>query len=343
MDFQVKQIVIHELIKGPESPEARLFLSKDLLPVDEQSSDLIERLNLSFEQRSETLQGYFASPEDTLFPGYFQVLVDADFGAEATLHFSRETMQALQLSLQGITGAKGGYLVYSLYQFLGTSYLGIFMIRDAEGIVFEKQDEAAAFRILPTTYLNTERLAMAGRINIDQFLMGNQRCLELIKYARSQKTISEYFQNWMGLDRPESSRELTQTFLEVVNELPLPEKPESHQKMGEDEFRAEVLQFALRNPQKTINIEQFEKEFYGEQPTLRNYAREQEIPLEDTFRYDQQAMKNYYNYRTSADGISLSFNFGHYHRRQIEIEGDTVVIRSEALVQRLLAQLEQYL
>ena len=144
-----------------------------------------------------------------------------------------------------------------IYTFFDNDFLGIFLIRDTEGMVFQKEDEAGRFYINPVTYLNTERLAMAGRINISRFQAGNERCLELIKYAKSQKSISEYFQNWIGLDRPESSKALTQTFLEVVNELPLPLKEDSNEKMEESEFRAEVLNFAMQHPHKTISIEQF--------------------------------------------------------------------------------------
>lgn len=343
MELIVNQVVVHELIKEADASEAQLFLSNALLPLDDKTELLIERLNLTFEQKSDTLQGYLSSPEDALFPGYFQELVNKDFTHGDFMQFSKDTMQALQLSLQGITGAKGGYLVYAEYRFFEQDYLGIFLIRDTEGLVFDKHTGDGVFEITSTTYLNTDRLAMAGRINISNFKAGDQRCLELIKYAKSQKTISEYFQNWIGLDRPESSKALTHTFLEVVNELPLPLKEDTNQKMEEEEFRSEVLNFALRNPQKTISIEQFDKEFYGEEKTVQKLIEDQGVELEDSFRFDQGAMKNYYYYRASADGLSLSFNHSHYRQHQIVIEGDSVVIKSEALVQKLLSQLEQFL
>jgi nucleoid-associated protein YejK len=343
MQLEIHQVIVHELIKEPEASEAQLFLSKASLPIDERTTLLLEQLNLAFEQKSDTLQGFFSSPQDALFPGYFQEWANQQFAQAGLMDFSRETMQALQLSLQGITGAKGGYLVYGHYHFFEQDYLGIFLIRDTEGLVFDKQTEDGVFDIQSTTYLNTDRLAMAGRINISRFQQGNQRCLELIKYAKSQKTISEYFQNWIGLDRPESSRALTQTFLEVVNELPLPLKEDSNEKMEEEEFRAEVLNFAMRNPQKTIDVAQFEKTFYGEDPTVQKLIEDQEIDLEDSFRFDQRAIKNYYHYKASAEGLSLSFNHSHYRQGLVEIDGETIVIKSEALAEKLRSQLEQFL
>jgi len=343
MELVIHQVIVHELIKEPEASEAQLFLSKTPLPIEERTDLLVEQLNLTFEQKSDTLQGFFSSPEDALFPGYFQEWSNQNYEKAAMMDFSRETMQALQLSLQGITGAKGGYLVYAHYHFFEQDYLGIFLIRDTEGLVFAKQAETGTFDIESTTYLNTDRLAMAGRINISRFQSGNQRCLELIKYAKSQKTISEYFQNWIGLDRPESSKTLTQTFLEVVNELPLPLKEDSNEKMEEEEFRAEVLNFAMRNPQKTIDVAQFEQNFYGEQPAVQKLIEDQDIELDDSFRFDQRAMKNYYHYKASADGLSLSFNHSHYRQQAVEIDGDTIIIKSEALAEKLRSQLEQFL
>lgn len=343
MELVIRQVIVHELIKLPENSEAQLFLSKVSLPLEERTELLVEQLNLTFEQKSDTLQGFFSSPEDALFPGYFQEWAGQDFTSSALMEFSRETMRALQLSLQGITGARGGYVVYAHYYFFEQDYLGIFLIRDTEGLVFSRLDETDTFELQSTTYLNTERLAMAGRINITRFQAGNQRCLELIKYAKSQKTISEYFQNWMGLDRPESSAALTQTFLEVVNELPLPLREGANQPMEEEEFRAEVLNFAMRNPQKTIDVAQFEQTFYGEQPAVQQLLEDQDIELDDSFRFDQRAMKNYYHYKASVEGLSLSFNHRHYRQHQVEIEGDSVVIRSEELVEKIRSQLEQFL
>jgi len=343
MELVIRQVIVHELIKLPENSEAQLFLSKVALPLEERTELLVEQLNLTFEQKSDTLQGFFSSPEDALFPGYFQDWAGQDFTSAGLMEFSRETMRALQLSLQGITGARGGYVVYAHYHFFEQDYLGIFLIRDTEGLVFSRLDETDTFALQSTTYLNTERLAMAGRINITRFQAGNQRCLELIKYAKSQKSISEYFQNWMGLDRPESSAALTQTFLEVVSELPLPLREGSNQPMEEEEFRAEVLNFAMRNPQKTIDVAQFEQTFYGEQPAVQQLLEDQDIELDDSFRFDQRAMKNYYHYKASVEGLSLSFNHRHYRQHQVEIEGDSVVIRSEELVEKIRSQLEQFL
>ncbi len=339
MEFQLNQLIIHELIKEADAPDASLLLSQELNPLDEKAHTLVEKLNDIFDQKSDTLQGFFSPPEDALFPGYFQDLVKQAFDEKAFLHFSRESMQALQLSLQGVTGAKGGYLVYALYELFDVQFLGIFLIRDTEGIVFEKSE--AVFSLHTVTYLNTDKLAMAGRIDVQKFLNGQLRCLELIKHTKSQKTISEYFVKWIGLDQPESSRNLTKTFLNLVEELPLPKQAESEQVMTETEFKEEVMQFAMSRPHKTIKLEEFDQQFYGQEPTAQQFIEKNDIPLDQEFRFDQNTMKRFFNLRASSDGMSLAFNQKHLSSGMVVLEDDRIVIHCDQLLEKLWKQMEQ--
>ncbi|WP_020535217.1 nucleoid-associated protein [Lewinella cohaerens] len=108
MTMTLHQLAIHELVKNADSNEAELRLSDNLLLIDEKAEELIGKLNKTFVQKNEVLNGHLAAPEDALFPGYFHLLEEDKFSPEAFLQFSRDSMQALQLSLQGIVGAKGG-------------------------------------------------------------------------------------------------------------------------------------------------------------------------------------------------------------------------------------------
>lgn len=335
--MEVHHLIVHELIKAPQEGEAQLFLSKACLPPEERAQQLIGKLNQTFDQKSDTLLGYFSGPEDALFPGYFHLLAEADYTEEAFLSFSRETMQALQLSLQGVTGAKGGYLVYAYYTVGERQLLGIFLVRDTEGIVFDKHSDSFDLRTI--THLNTDRLAMAGRIDLQAFQNGQQRCLELIKHTNSQRTISEYFTNWIGLDRPASSRDLTNSFLDMVEQLPPPPSEETGEPMPKEVFQEQVMQYAMSNPQKTISVQAFDEEFYNSQPTAQTFAQEQALPLEDEFRFDQGTLKRHFQLRLSAAGIRLQFNRSDYQDGLVRIEGDEIIITSPELIERLREQL----
>lgn len=332
--MELHHIIVHELIKTPDDSEAQLFLSLACLPPEERAHQLIHKLNQTFEQKSDTLLGFFSSPEDALFPGYFQLLHDGGFTREGFQQFSRETMQALQLSLQGITGAKGGYLVYADYTASEARHLGIFLVRDTEGILFDKDDHHRSFGLKPITYLNTEKLAMAGRINIDRFRSGHARCLELIKYASSQRTISEYFTNWIGLDRPESTRELTRSFLDMVEQLPPPVDEESGEPMAAHDFQEKVRAFALDAPLGTISIKNFDDTFYPDQPRAQPFIEDQALPLQDDFRFDPSTLKRHFQHRLSANGLSIQFSRQDVAEGRIRIEGDEIIITDPLLAEK---------
>lgn len=338
MSTVIHHIAIHELQKEADESGAQVVLSQQCLPVDERAQALSDQLHDTFVRKEDTLQGYLSPPEDALFPGYFQILVDSGMTEAAFLSFSTETMNALQLTLQGVLGAKGGYLVYLDYteELTNQRVLGIFLVRDTEGLVFARQEEAEAFALNTVTYLNTEKLAMACRILVDKFRAGEGRCVELIKHAKSQKAISEYFIQWIGLERPESSRDLTHSFLEMVNELPMPVDEETGEAMEEKRFHEQVLQFANSSPQKVINIEAFEQEFYKNENPAQQYLQDHEVEMDKEFRFDKKTLNQFYNHKVSAGKIYLYFNSGHLKDGEITVEGNRVIINSEALSGQIL-------
>ncbi len=340
MDLYIDKIVIHELEKQADSGDVQVFLSDHLIPVNNQSETLIHTLNDTFVSKSDLLHGSLSSPEDALFPGYLQNLAENEFTEEAFLSFSQDTMRALQDILQGVIGAKGGYLVFSEYEHFETKMLGIFLVRDKEGIFFKRNKKGQTFELHTILHLDTDRLAMACRITLDKFQKNSGRFVDLIKHAKSQKEISEYFINWIGLDEPQSSKAITQTFMNVLDKLPLPIDEDTGQPMEEEQFHHQVMAYAVQSPQKTVELEKFDRHFYGEEPIMQNYLKENHIELDDEFRVDKGTMKKHYNYRASAEGISVSFSKNDYASGKVSIKGDNLVIDCPELVEKLMDMLE---
>ncbi len=345
MEFNLHHLAIHELIKEADAAEARLFLTDRLATIEERAEQLATKLDRTFSQKDDTLQGALGSPEDTLFPGYLQQLLDEALSPAAFLSFSRDTASALQLALQGVTGAKGGYLVYADYTAYEQRFLGIFLVRDTEGIVFQKTADNAAFTLDAITYLNTDRLALACRIRLERTEEAGGRFVELIKHNKSQKEVSEYFINWVGLDRPESSRALTETFLEMVEQLPPPVDADTGEQWNEHQFQEKAVHFAMQNPHKTVNLEQFNQQFYGEQPVTQHYLQDNEISLDNEFRVDRGALRRFNNHKVSAEGLYLYFKRQHLLEGQVEIAGDQVILHAPELAEQLaevLAMLREH-
>jgi len=148
----VHHLIVHELKKQPESAEAELLLSNAPLPITDQAIELIGRLDQIFERKNDLLQGFLAAPDESLFPAYYESWLMEGRDRANFLPFTNDTMKALQQSLQGVIGAKGGYLLYADYTMEEQRMLGIFLIRETPGMVFVKDEEA--LKLTTTQYLD---------------------------------------------------------------------------------------------------------------------------------------------------------------------------------------------
>ena len=325
MEIDLRRLVIHELVKSAESVDAQLYLSETLVEIEDRSYELVRRLHRTFESKSDILLGNLSSPEDNLFPGYFEQWRQSAGTADTFLQFSRETMQTLQLGLQGVVGAKGGYLVYAEYVAEAIPMLGLFLVRDTEGLIFRRLDQRAGFDLESVTYLDTNRLAMAARVRLDGSLTRGYQA-QLIKHNRSQATISEYFLNWIGLERTESSRELTENFLEIVEHLPLPYDEDAGREMNPAEFQKEVVRYALSTPGQAIELDQFEANFYGKEHPAKNYLSEHGLSFNDGFRVDANTLRKHHRIKAYTQGVSLSFDRQQLLDGTIRVEAGKVII-----------------
>ncbi len=331
----VHHLIVHELKKQPEMAEADLLLSSQTLAITEQSTDLIGRLDQTFERKSDLLQGFLVGPDEGLFPAYYQNWLEEGRNRPAFVTFSREAMAVLKDKLQGVVGAKGGYLLFADYSMEEQRMLGIYLMRNSEGMIFVDDEETDALRLQTTAYLNIQDMAMAARL-----LAGPGRNVQMIRHARTQSSISQYFTDWVGLDQAETSSELTHSFLEMVQELPVPKDRETGFAMNEGDFEKALVKYAARAPQQTIRAQDFDAHFYGNDKPLQDMLAEQDSPITDGFRVDRKALRNQFYLRAGVGGISLTCTKDHFRNGLIDIDeaSGKITINSEELASLLLDQ-----
>ena len=337
MTLTLRHLAIHELIKTPENTEAALRLSDRLLPIDDRAVTLIGRLDHACARKNDLLNGRLAAPEDALFSGYYELLREAKYEAEAFLRFSQDSMQALQLSLQGVVGAKGGYLVYALYATEAErqeEWLGIFLVRDAEGLLFQLGAEGG-FELRPTTYVDVDRMALAGRIAVQPSTDGASPRIEVLKHARTQKEISDYFLHWLGIEESVSNRELTRQFLDAVASVPKPLDAETGEPLSEGVFRERVANFAMKSPGSVLSIPAFEEAFYGQEQPIQAYLSEQSLDNREAFRFDRQAVREYHFHKFKSQGLYFGCQHAHLLSGLVRVEDGRVVIDDSDLADQL--------
>ncbi|NJB86629.1 nucleoid-associated protein YejK [Lewinella marina] len=331
----VHHAIVHELKKQPEMAEADLLLSEEALPITEQAIDLIGRLDETFERKTDLLQGYLVEPDEGLFPAYYQNWLEEGRGRAPFIAFSQNAMAVLKDNLQGVTGAKGGYLLFADYTMDEHRMLGIYMIRNTEGLLFVEDEGHARLKLQTTAYLDIQNMAMAARL-----LAGKGRNVQMIRHARTQSAISQYFTDWVGIDRPETSAELTQSFLEMVDELPVPKDRETGFAMNEGDFEKALVKYASKAPQHTIRVQDFDEHFYGNEKPLQEMLAESGSSLDEGFRVDRKALRNRFYLRAGVGGISLTCTKDHFRNGQVHVDevSGKITINSEELASLLLDQ-----
>ncbi len=331
----VHNAVVHELKKQPEMAEADLLLSEESLPITEQAIELIGRLDQLFERKTDLLQGYLLEPDEGLFPAYYHNWLEEGRARNPFLSFSKNAMAVLKDSLQGVTGAKGGYLLFADYSIDDQRMLGIYMVRNTEGMVFVPDEDHDRLRLQTTAYLDIQNMAMAARV-----LAGTGRNVQMIRHARTQSSISQYFTDWVGIDRPETSGELTQSFLEMVEELPVPKDRETGFAMNEGDFEKALVKYAAKAPQHTIRVQDFDEHFYGNEKPLQDMLAGNGSSLDEGFRVDNKALRNRFYLRAGVGGISITCTKDHFRNGQVHVDEATgkITINSEELATLLLDQ-----
>lgn len=340
MHPKVNCLIIHELIKEQGSSAVGKFISQHAVPIDEKATDLVDRLNGTFFNKENVLNGYFSEEDSYQFPSLFKSAHEKGWGEAAFMSFAKQTIEILKLSLEGVVGARGGYFVYAHYQFEGRDYLGVFLVRDTDGLLFAKKDKR--FSIQTITYLNTEKLAMACLVDLAHFKDQKARYLQVVKHAPSQKTISEYFLRWIGLEHSETSASMTERFLELMDHLPLPVNKETGSKLEADQFRTAALKYSTSSPHHSINIHEFDEHFYDGRGVVQNEIRKHELALDTEFRADKKTLKKLDRFSFSDEKIRLTFTKGDYLERRVEVvDNNLVIIRSEQLARQIEEELRQ--
>lgn len=320
----INKVVIHELQKEARVNEAFTFLSESVLEITENVQLLLTRLDESY-GKDVINYGVFDSSDGRVFPAQFTRYVrgqktDSDF-----IDFSKTTLNNLRDQLRNVNLAKGGFFIFAEYISQGTTYTGIYIIRDTEGVLFKRLEETHSFEVNRIKYMNTDKLAMGCRVNHNKFSTSDGNYLSLIK--NRQTDISEYFYNWISVFQPESSTEFTNTLYSIVNGIDLPINTESGQPYSIDDFRRLVVDYVKSRPSKDINLLEMGSHFYNDTQKIVNYANANNLTIDHEFRVDTRALRKFMSIAVNADGINLKFTRGELDRKvRLSTDNPNVVL-----------------
>jgi nucleoid-associated protein len=293
--------IIHEIKKQSGAIDNVITtLSDVLIDQNENSENLIGLLRNSFNNDDRLSYAKFNTAPDRYFPTRFNNYFTSDLSDVEFIQFTVDATNNLETIINRIVGAKGGYLVFTEYDSVGSNFTSIFLVRDTEGIIFNRT--ARTYSIEKIDYLNTDKLAMACRINHNKYEEATEKFLTFTKHR--QQTVSDYFYDWIASDQTENSAEYTKALLQIVNNIDLPANRDTGEILTLNEFRDRVSEFiSIRDG--LVSLIDLGNHFYDDPNKIINYARENDYIIDSTFKTHSREMQKFKNIYINRDGINL--------------------------------------
>jgi nucleoid-associated protein len=322
----IKSVVVHEIIKVEKKTGATVFLSDIALDhTSEEIIGMIASLESSFSKK--TLKR--AKFNDKGFKAHI-----ADFKIIDLLKHSNLLTTELQKGIQNIPAAKGGYLVFCEYTNI-KKFLAVFLVRDTKGSLLKAREDKG-WDVKPSEYLDVEHYAMGARINLDILLSTSEdRYISLVK---GNTDISEYFENWIGLDNSKPESKDADALYDLSNNITLPEGVTNR-----DEFKKQIFDYVKSIPSRTINLRDLSKHLFNDDGVINEYCDKNDIDLDGEFKISPKQLGRFFKVSVKAGGIELTAPRSSFSPQGINVSNDglTVIIRSKELAQELSKTLKE--
>ncbi len=335
--INLTKLAIHEIVKESQTNEATAFITNGCLAINDMNRALVEKLNDSYKS-DKIVYAIFDTGDDKYFRTQFVQYNSATDKADSLfLTFTKNVTENLKNQIRHVTLAKGGFLVFVEYTHDGHNYIGVFIVRDTKGVVFNKDLTAHNVQVSSVTYMNTDKLVLACRINLNKFAANDGKYLTFLR--RGQAEVSDYFTNWIAAAQPESSKEFTEHLYNMVNGMTLPINPETSQPYELNLYRQKLVSY-IKEKNKVVDLHDLGRHFYNNDSEFVDYRDQHGIEIDNEFKADNSTLKKFNLIDLKTRGIQLKFSRGLLSSGEIAIgTGKQVIIRSQELQDALKSEM----
>lgn len=331
MSISVHRIVIHQIEKEQGVQEAHLKKSEELIDVDDNVEFLCDRLNDAFKKDEKVIKTEFIDTQEKVFQHQIK---DYSSNPNNTKFYdlSIEAIDELRASLQGNPLAKGGYFVFAHFTYRNTELVAVFLVRDSEEVMFDRDPSISSFIVNKTTVIDTSKLAMACRIDLGKLGDNDFRYLH---FTHRQTEISEYFINWIEASLADKSKEDSRNFLKLIDFVDLPLDQETNEVYDGDKLRANIFEY-VKTAGKVVRVRDISKQFWDDSDYLSSLAEEKEITINQEFQAVNSIFQQLKKYELKSGRIKLSFAKGDYEQGTVRLgDENQIVIESQELRDKL--------
>lgn len=314
--MDVKSVVIHEIKKQESATGAELFLTKkELEKTNAKVIGIISKLDESFSKKT-IRRAKFANA------GFKSAI--ADFQKLNLVADSAILAEKLKDGIQNIPAAKGGYLVFCTYKTTRT-FLSVFLVRNTSGSLLRLTDEES-WDIDSIMYLDVDHFAMGVRINLDVLNSGSDdRYIHLVK---GNTDISDYFENWVGIDNTKHEAKDGDALYEMANKIDLPVDITDR-----DALKKQIFDYVSARPSKIVNLRELSEYLYKDSDKIATYCADNDLDIDGEFKLSGAQLKKFVKVSVTAGGIKLEASRDKFSTTGISVsqDGAVVHIRSKEL------------
>jgi nucleoid-associated protein len=298
------KIIIH-LVNKEQGKQPFLDASSDCLEIDEKVNNLTERLNDAFRKDEKVLKAEFKE-DIKVFQEKSRKYIDKN-SQDNFIDFSIKSIERMVDLLKGKNLATGGYFVFIDYIYRNINYVGVFMVRDIEEIIFKKSKGDTNYTVNTTTIVNTNKLAMAVRIDKSKLLKNELRYLHFT-YRQSHQ--SDYFIDWIEAELADKSIDDSKALIHLINKLlenEFPINPETNERYESQEFRKHLLNH-INSTGRIVRVKELSMNYWGNEDFLINKADELGIDFSNEFQADEKIIKRLNAYDIKSGKVRLIFS-----------------------------------
>lgn len=330
----LNKIIAHEIVKESGTTSSTLNLCEELIPIDQNSIDLVSALLKSY-QGDKILYAEFDQSPGHYFPQLYRGYASSNRTDSEFIGFTIEATGNLESLIQNEIFARGGYVVYTEYELNQIQFISIFLIRDTTGKLLNRNGNT--FQIENIQYLDTNHLAMACRINENKLTDGDSNYLSFTTLKQAE--VSDYFRDWIAIQQFESSADFTKKLYDIINQLPVPINTETNTEYTIDEVRNRVYDLIKSNPSGNINLNIIGEHIYGDRGIITNYAEINSISIDTEYRSHNKSLKKFIQVNIVKDGITLKYSRGDNDTKvRISEDNPNMVIIESVLFANALRQ-----
>ncbi|WP_288882979.1 nucleoid-associated protein [Pedobacter panaciterrae] len=336
--MQVHKLVIHQLEKEAKVKGIKEYNSSEALMALNPGIDrMYELIHESFEN-DKTRHCKFKLEEvsNSVLLNTNHYLEDDDF----FLKYTKASLDNLASRIENVLFASGGYYLFADYTVNQKRFMSIILVRNKEGFVIAFNDRKKNFDFNDTKNINTDKLAMGYRLNVNLYLNRetdpDRNYMALL--TNQGDDLSDYFLEWVNASEAVNGKIQTGILINAIKQLGSDDPDE-----GEADFQGRVYDLIMsyrKGNKGSINIDNISEVIYGQKRRIRDYIElSLERDIDPDIRPDGSILKKLIQIKAQVKGINVTFDVSKLGN-EVDYDGGVLIIRNENLVNQIKSQRE---